>query len=418
MKYPFFFAMRHLETKRRSTLVSRITSIAVGGVFVGVMALVIVLSVLNGFETELRSRILLFNTDLFVFARDRWAWSRIDSVAAELQKREHVVATAPFVRSEAILAYRPPGSSRTRLRGVVVKGVDPLLERRVSSVIDSVQPALTDFDASFFEDEEPHLGLVLGLDLAMELGVGFGDEIALVTAPATFEGDRVEPEAHPARVIGFFKSGLYDFDSRFVYMDLGDADSLLGTETGLRGLSVKLDDPYRAQEVDFELASVLPLAHFGTNNWIAMNRNLFTYMKIEKILMFLMLTLIIFVAAFNLVGMLTMVVMEKRREIGILKSMGASGRGIMSIFMLEGLFVGVLGTMGGLVTGWVVCWILDRIRIDLPGDVYFIETLPVRVEGLDLLLVSAAAVIICFLATLYPSWEASRLVPVEAIRSE
>jgi lipoprotein-releasing system permease protein len=184
----------------------------------------------------------------------------------------------------------------------------------------------------------------------------------------------------------------------------------------LRGVGVKLHNMYDARAVDGRLQSELSLQDYGTNNWIHMNQNLFSYMKIEKILMFLMLTLITLVAAFNLVGMLTMVIMEKRREIGVLRSMGASGRGVMSIFMLEGTSIGVMGTGGGLLVGYAICAILDRIKLDLPGDVYFIKTLPVLVQWPDLVLVGVSAVLICFLATIYPSWEASRMVPVEAIR--
>jgi lipoprotein-releasing system permease protein len=211
---------------------------------------------------------------------------------------------------------------------------------------------------------------------------------------------------------------MYEFDSRFVYVDIDTADRLFDFDTALRGFSIQLDNIYLAQEVDEQIQDVLPLQHYGTNNWINMNQNLFSYMKIEKILMFLMLTLIILVAAFNLVGMLTMVIMEKRKEIGILKAMGTPGSRVMSIFMLEGTVIGIVGTIGGLVSGFGLCLILDRIDLNLPGDVYFIKTLPVIVQGVDLVAVAASAILICFLATIYPSWEASKLLPVEAIRGE
>jgi lipoprotein-releasing system permease protein len=418
MNYPLFIAKRYLETKRRSSLVSRITTIAIGGVFVGVMTLVIVLSVINGFETELRQRIVAFNTNVVVYMRNQEAWAAADTVENILAKQEHVVATAPFVRSEALLAYEVIPGRRTRIRGVVVKGIDLEREATVSSVIDSIKPQLESFDTSFFEDEEHRAGLVLGLDLAIELRVGLGEEVALVTAPSTIRSGQVEPQVMKCRVIGFFNSGMYEFDSRFVYMDLREADTLFDFETGLRGYSMKLDDIYKAQAVDEVLGEILPPQNYGTNNWINMNQNLFSYMKIEKILMFLMLTLIILVAAFNLVGMLTMVIMEKRKEIGILKAMGTPSFGVMSIFMMEGTVIGVLGTIGGLIMGFVTCLVLDRIQLDLPGDVYFIKTLPVLVQWEDLIAVCGSAIFICFLATIYPSWEASKLVPAEAIRNE
>jgi len=418
MNYSFFIARRYLETKRRSALVSRITSIAIGGVFVGVMTLVIVLSVINGFETELRQRIVAFNTNVVVFMRSPDAWVNTDSLQSILTSRDHVTDIAPFVRSEALISYEVIPGRRTRIRGVVVKGVDLQKEALVSTVIDSIKPEIESFDTSFFEDEEPHVGVVLGLDLAVELRVGLGEAVNLVTAPSTIRGANVEPKMQKCRVVGFFNSGMYEFDSRFVYMDIAAADSLFDFETGLRGFSIQLDDIFQAQDVDRDIRDVVSLKNYGTNNWINMNQNLFSYMKIEKILMFLMLTLIILVAAFNLVGMLTMVIMEKRKEIGILKAMGTPPRGVMSIFMLEGTVIGILGTFGGLVTGWVACLILDRIDLKLPGDVYFIKTLPVLVHWEDLVIVCASAILICFLATIYPSWEASKLLPVEAIRGE
>lgn len=418
MNYPFFIAKRYLQTKRRSALVSRITTIAIGGVFVGVMTLVIVLSVINGFETELRQRIVAFNTNVVVFMRNPDAWANTDTLQSLILDQRHVTAIAPFVRSEALLSYEVIPGRRTRIRGVVVKGIDLEREAHVSTVIDSIKPSIESFDTSVFEDEEPHAGVVLGLDLAIELRVGLGEEVSLVTAPSTIHSGEIEPKVLACRVVGFFDSGMYEFDSRFVYMDLAVADSLFDFETGLRGFSIQLDDIYKAQDVDLRIQDVLSLQNYGTNNWINMNQNLFSYMKIEKILMFLMLTLIILVAAFNLVGMLTMVIMEKRKEIGILKAMGTPGRGIMAIFMLEGTVIGILGTIGGLVTGFVACLILDRVKLELPGDVYFIKTLPVLVHWQDLVIVCACAILICFLATIYPSWEASKLLPVEAIRGE
>lgn len=416
MNYALFIARRYLQTKKRSALVSRITSIAVGGVFVGTMTLVIVLSVINGFETELRQRIVAFNTHVLVFARTPEAWANVDTALVRVTQDPEVVATAPFVRSEALAAYELIPGRRTKLRGVVVKGVDLVREHAVSSVVDSIRPPIDSFDTSGFQDEEPRIGAVLGLDLAIDLGIGLGEELSIVTAPGTIRGSKVEPQTFQCRVLGFFNSGMYEFDSRFVYVDIRDAERMFDFETGLRGVSLMVADMYRAEAVDSHIQNTLSMSQYGTNNWIQLNQNLFSYMKIEKILMFLMLTLIILVAAFNLVGMLTMVIMEKRREIGILRSMGASGRGVMSVFMMEGTAIGVAGTLGGLAAGLVACFILDRIHLELPGDVYFIKTLPVLVHGQDLALIGLSSVVICFLATVYPSWEASRLTPVEAIR--
>jgi len=416
MNYPVFIARRYLRTKKRSALVSRITSIAIGGVFVGVMTLVIVLSVINGFETELRRRIVGFNTHVLVFARSQPAWAQMDTALVRIKQEPDILATAPFVRSEALAAYQVVPGRRTKLRGVMVKGIDLAQEMRVSAVIDSIRPRIDSFSTSSFQDDPPTIGCVLGLDLAVDLGVGLGEEIDIVTAPSVLKAGHVDPRQFRCRVLGFFNSGMYEFDSRFVYVDIRDAEKMFDFETALRGYSLKISDMYKAEAVDRRIQGLVSMKDYGTNNWINLNANLFSYMKIEKILMFLMLTLIVLVAAFNLVGMLTMVIMEKRREIGILRSMGASGRGVMSIFMLEGTAIGVAGTVGGLITGLIACAVLDRIHIALPGDVYFVKTLPVLVEWHDLLYISAISVVICFLATVYPSWEASRLYPVDAIR--
>ncbi|MFH1755686.1 MAG: FtsX-like permease family protein [Candidatus Latescibacterota bacterium] len=418
MNYPLFIAKRHLQTKKRSALVSRIMYIAIGGVFVGVMTLVIVLSVINGFETELRQRIVGFNANVMVFMRTPEAWAQVDSLSKEITELDEVIAAAPFVRSEALAAYEIIPGRRTQIRGVIVKGIDLQKEALVSTVIDSIKPQMTTFDTSGFQDEEPTVGVVMGLDLALEMRIGLGEELGLVTGPSTIRADKYDPTMIKCRVMGFFNSGMYEFDSRFVYMDLQDANRLFDFETGVRGIGIKLRDIYQAQEVDALIEAMLPIQHYGTNNWINLNQNLFSYMKIEKILMFLMLTLITLVAAFNLVGMLTMVIMEKRKEIGILKSMGASSKGVMSIFMLEGTIIGILGAVGGMITGLIACYILDRIQLDLPGDVYFIKTLPVLVEWPDLVAVAGSAIIICFIATIYPSWEASKLLPVEALRND
>jgi lipoprotein-releasing system permease protein len=372
--------------------------------------------VINGFETELRRRIVGFNTHVLVFARSPEAWAQMDSAVTRLEREPDILESAPFVRSEALAAYQIVPGRRTKLRGVMVKGIDLTQEIRVSSVIDSILPEITSFDTSAFGDDPPTIGCVLGLDLAIDLGVGLGEEIDVVTAPSTMRGGQVDPEQFRCRVLGFFNSGMYEFDSRFIYVDIKDAETMFDFETALRGVSLEIDDLYHAESVDQRIQGILSMKDYGTNNWINLNANLFSYMKIEKVLMFLMLTLIILVAAFNLVGMLTMVIMEKRREIGILRSIGASGRGVMSIFMLEGTAIGVMGTVGGLVTGLIACAVLDRIQLDLPGDVYFIKTLPVLVQWGDLAVISGISMVICFLATVYPSWEASRLYPVDAIR--
>jgi len=417
MHYSFSIALRHLRSKKRSGFISRVTLIAVGGTFVGVMTLIIVLSLMNGFENELRSRIVGFNTHVLVFARTPQAWAGIDSVETKVRSIPGVVATAPFVRGEGLIYYEVIPGVRVKTKGVIVKGVELESEREVSTVIDSIYPPITSFISEGFEEGDSLMpGIVLGRDLALDLRISLGEVLTLVTAPAELKLGNISPRTRDFRVIGFFKTGVYEFDSKFAYMDISQAESFFDFEAGIRGLGIKVDNIYMADEIDYEIQETLHSFAYGTNNWIRMNRNLFSYIKIEKILMFLLLTLIILVAAFNLVAMLTMVIMEKRSEIGILRSMGASKAGVMSIFMFQGTVIGAIGTLLGVAGGLAVCGILKEIKVDLPPDVYFINTLPVLVEWSDVVMISVASILICFVATVYPSWEACKIPPLEAIK--
>jgi lipoprotein-releasing system permease protein len=416
MHYSLSIALKYLRTKRRGGFISRVTAIAISGTLVGVATLIVVLSLMNGYTNELRNRIVEFNTHVLVFARTPGAWANVDSVAARVEGLPEVLATAPFVRAEALVFYDVVPGVRVRTKGVIVKGLDLERERAVSTVIDSLHPPITSFTAEGFDDGKDVPGIVLGKELADEIYIYPGEILTLVTAPAEMRIGRVEPRTQEFRMIGYFKTGVYEFDSRFVYLDIRDAERFFDFESATRGLGVRVRDIYRADRVDRDIMSLLKDPSYGTNNWILLNKNLFSYIKVEKILMFLLLALIILVAAFNLVAMLTMVIMEKRNEIGILRSMGASSRGVMSIFMLQGSFIGAVGTLLGVAVGLIVCTVLAKVRIDLPADVYFINTLPVLVKWSDVALVSFSSLAICFVATIYPSWEACRMPPLDAIR--
>ena len=416
MHYSISIALKYLRTKRRRGFISRVTAIAIIGTLVGVATLIIVLSLMNGFENELRSRIVEFNTHVLVFARTPGAWAGIDSTAALIESVPEVAATSPFIRGEALIYYDVVPGIRVKTKGAIVKGLDLERERAVSSVIDSIAPPISSFAIEGFDDGKAVPGIVLGKDLADELLISLGEVLTLVTAPAEFKAGKMTPQTQEFRVIGFFRTGVYEFDSRFVYIGLEDAGRFFDFESATHGLGVRIRDIYAADKIDARILSLLDSPAYGTNNWIQMNRNLFSYIKVEKILMFLLLTLIILIAAFNLVAMLTMVIMEKRNEIGILRSMGASSRGVMSIFMFQGTFIGAVGTAIGAFAGLLICGVLQEVHIDLPPDVYFINTLPVLVSWADVVMVSAASMVICFLATVYPSWEACRMPPLDAIR--
>ena len=285
MHYSLWIGLRHLGTKRRSGFVSRVTLVAVGGTFVGVATLIIVLSLMNGFEKELRDRIVEFNTHALVFSRTKEAWDKIDSVAAKVEKIPEVISTSLFVRGESLIYYELIPGVKVKIKGVIVKGVNLERERNVSTVIDSFKPVVNSFDVKWFEDEEQKPGIVLGEDLAKSLRISIGEKVSLVTAPTRLQAGVMNPRTREFRVIGFFKTGVYEFDSRFAYIDISEAKDFFDLEGSTRGFGIKLNDIYQADEIDTKIQDLLHSYEYGTNNWIRMNSNLFSYIKVEKILM-------------------------------------------------------------------------------------------------------------------------------------
>ncbi|KPJ60553.1 MAG: hypothetical protein AMJ46_06015 [Latescibacteria bacterium DG_63] len=409
MNFELFIAKRYLRAKRRVSFISLISAISVGGVLVGVAALTIVLSVMNGFEDEVQRRIVGTNAHVIVLSHDRHGLKADDELLSRVESVAGVEAAAPFVYSKGMITAS--GFSD----GVVIKGIDLAREKRVTDVHQNISPVIEGIDLP-----DGSRGIVLGHYLANSLGVSAGDEVVL-TSP--LEGNPtifgMIPRVKKFEVVGIFSSGMYDYDSSFGYISIDAAQEFLGRPGYMTGVEVRLEDMYRAPQVADDIVVALGGFPYTASSWIELNRNLFSWMKTEKIVMFIILMLIVAVAAFNIISTLIMVVMEKRRDIGILKSMGATSKSVMRIFMAEGLAVGLIGTVLGSVAGFVGCFLLQKYKfISLPGDVYFIDRLPVKMEAGDFLLVALAAIGVCFAATLYPSWKASRLVPVEAIRRE
>jgi len=406
MGFEFFIARRYLQGRSRR-LLSGTSAIAMGGVFVGVAAIIIVLSVENGFHKELRDRILGASPHITI---SQFGYKPIeyqgegDSIVDKIRRVPGVVQVAPFIYSKILMR------AGALVEGGVVKGVDPDLEGELTDIKKSVLDGSFSFDSS---------GVVIGCELARSLGLFVGDQIVLFSP---FAGTTTPvgylPRTKTFRVNGIFDAGMYEYNASFVFVGLADLQSFLGMPGSVNGFEVKCADPLNASRLARRIAFELGMP-FRAIDWVVQNKNLFTALRLEKVVTFIVLVLIVFVAAFNIVGMLTMMVLRKTREIGILKTIGAKSQSITRLFMLVGLLIGVTGTAGGALFGFVVSYLLNRYRfVSLPGDVYFIKNLPVEMQWQDFVVVCASALVITFAATFYPAWRAARLQPVEAIRYE
>jgi lipoprotein-releasing system permease protein len=410
LSFEWFIAWRYLRAKRKTKFISIISFISVAGVAVGVMALAVVLAVMNGFESEIHNRIIGINAHVILLKYGNQPITDYFELSDRVEELPEVISAAPFTYTKAVL------QGETGADGIVVRGIDLARESRVTDILKNIEPALDTLARR--PGEMP--GAILGDELAKSLRVNLGDTVA-VTSPFDYVVTPMGlvPSVDRFVVKSLFSSGMFEYDQSLVYIDLKDAQSLFGLGDGVVGISVKTTDPYRAPEIASTVVEHVGGFPYRTNNWIELNRNLFTWMKTEKRVMFWILSLIIMVAAFNIASTLIMVVMEKTRDIGIMKSMGATPRSILRIFVFEGLVIGAIGTAVGSVAGYLLAALLDRYQfVTLPGDVYPIETLPVEMHGLDFVLVALAAIAISFAAAIYPAWQASRLAPVEAIRRE
>jgi lipoprotein-releasing system permease protein len=407
MNFELFVADRYLRSKKRTGFISLITWISVIGVALGTAVLIIVLSVMNGFEQEVRSRIVGTNAALIVLRFDRDTVASPDSVARILAGVPEVVGTAPFVFGKGLLR------SGSRADGVIVKGVDLERERSVTTVAENVDPPIETLNVP--PGERP--SIVLGRHVADRLRVIVGDEVVLASpfdASASILG--LIPRLRTFQVAGIFNSGLYEYDSSLCFISFAEAQRFYRLEGEATGIEVKIQNVFEADEARAACLEALGGYPHRINTWVDLNENLFLWMKLEKLGMSILLLLIVLIAAFNIVGVLVMLVMENRREIGILKSMGATDGSIMRIFMTTGAEIGFLGILIGTLLGLAGTVVLDHYPLNLPADVYFLSSLPVLLEWKDVLLVTGVVFLLAWLATLYPAWKAARLDPVRAIR--
>ena len=407
MNVELFIALRYLLARRKQAFISLISLISTLGVTVGVMALVIALALMTGLQGELRDRILGSMAHVYV-----WKTGGIEDYQAEVQKLrgiDGVTGAGPAILGKALIV-----SNRAEAF-ISLKGVDPALERSVTDIGKSMQKGSVAALASQPADGPP--GILLGKDLAAQLGVEVGDSISLLTPQGTLTPMGMLPRQRPARVVGIYSLGLFEFDSQYGFVSLDFAEKLMG-KAAPDLIELRVTEIFRAPEVAARVTDVLG-PDYVAQDWQDMNQNLFSALWIEKMAISITIGLIVMVAALNIIASLILLVMEKSRDIAILKTMGTSSRSVMTIFMMQGLVIGVVGTTIGGGAGLLLCWVLDHYRlIHIPQDVYQVSYVPFTVLPLDFAVVIVSAVLICFLATLYPSRQASRLDPVQALRYE
>ncbi len=398
---------------RRNGFISFISGVSMLGIALGVAALIIVLSVMNGFQKEVRDRMLSVVSHIEIMGAGGAALPDLARTMEEAKRNPQVIGAAPFIFAQGLLARGED------MKATLVRGIDPQLEPEVTDVGQSMGPSgLTRLVPGSF-------GIVLGVELARELGVREGDRVTLVTPSGQVTPAGVVPRLKQMTVVGTFESGHFEYDSALALMHIDDAARLYRLE-GPTGIRLKLRDLHQAREVAAELSQTLT-GDLVIRDWTRQNRTWFAAVQVEKRMMSIILTLIVAVAAFNLVSTLVMTVTDKRADIAILRTLGASPGSIMSIFVVQGAMVGVIGTLAGLVLGLAVAFNIDVIvpalehllgATFLPKDIYLISRMPSDPQQGDILPIAIISLVLSFLATIYPSWRASRVNPAEALRYE
>jgi len=402
---------RYLRSRRFPRLISAVTYISVSGVTLGVMALIIVIGVMTGFESDLKRKILGTNSHVIVVPQIGGSIEDYRKLTEKIRAIPGVTGAAPFILSQAMLGS--PGA----VQGVVLRGIDPHGEGSVTDLARNlVLGSLADLDPDPTGARPP--GVILGAELARNLGLGKGSEVRVISAFGTTTPGGVAPAVRRCTVVGIFKSGMYEYDSSLAYIALTEAQQLFDTGDVATGIEVRIKEFDRSLAMAALIQERLGGA-FWARDWSEMNHALFAAIRLEKIAMFVILIMIVLVASFSIVGSLIMKVIEKGKDIAILKSMGATPAQVRRVFVFGGFLIGSVGTLLGVVLGWGTCLALERYKfIPLPSSVYYIDTLPVEVDPGLVVLIAGAAMAISVLATLYPAWKASRLDPIPALRYE
>ena len=427
MPYELFISRRYLRAKRKQVFVSIITFISIFGIFLGVAALIIVLAVMNGFEEDLRTKILGIKSHIELTTDMTGPMKDYQKVRERIAGTEGVVASTPFIYSQAMIRN---GNGVT---GVIIRGLDTQSAFKVINLgkikegnIEYLNKIPPEISPNYKKEGAPPDGIVIGKEMARNLGIFLYDTITIISPVSISTPMGMMPRMKKFIVVGIFESGFYEYDSTLAYLSLQSCQDFLQMGDTVTGIDIKVDDIYKADSIARKIQSKLGFP-FWAQNWMQMNKNLFSALKLEKRVMFIILSLIVLVAAFNIISALIMIVMEKNKDIAILKSMGATSRSIMKIFIYQGLIIGVIGTALGCVAGVTVALNLQKVSLFvekifhfkfLPGDVYYLSELPSKVNYGDVVIIVIGTLLICFLSTIYPSLRASKSDPAEALRYE
>ena len=411
LPYEIFVGLRYLRAKRRTRTISLNTFISITGITLGVAALIGTLGIMTGFKEDMQAKILGTTSHVVVQPRGKQTMAGYAEVMRQVEEVPGVVAATPYIYQQVLL------TSKTGVRGVVLRGIDPDKEPEVTEITKNVKSgSVRDLAVQRPPKPGPKPGIILGKELARRLGVVVGSRINVVSPVGPISALGMTPKIRPFRVVGLFESGMYEYDASLAYISLAEAQRFFSMGKTATGIEVKVEDVFAADAVAKRIDDRLGTGYMA-RDWMLLNRNLFSALRLEKTMMFLLLVLITLVASFNIVGTLTMIVTEKQREIAILKAMGATPGAIMRIFMLNGVVIGLTGTAIGIPLGYTFLYLIENY-FTFDQTVYFLSSIPVHVKALDVFLVAFSAILISFAATLYPSWQAAKLAPVSALRYE
>jgi lipoprotein-releasing system permease protein len=405
MRYEFFIACRYLTAKRKQAFVSVITFISILGITIGVMALVIAIALITGFQADVQDKILGATSHLMVSDLSGEGLKDYPQLISKIEKTRGVISVTPVVWNTVLI------SGPSKSSGAMLKGIDFELEKKSASWLQKLERGQI----------PPHSqmeGILLGRQIAFDIGAGIGDAVTILTSSSRLSPIGLIPKTKKFIVTGIFNTGLYEFDSSTALISLASAQKFFSLKEKVNYLQVRIDNIFRAPQIGGRVREMIPPMAYVTT-WMELNKSLFSALKLEKKIMFLTITLIVFVAALNIIATLILMVMEKTRDIGILIALGGTSKNIKRIFFFQGAMIGVVGTVAGVVLGLIWCWLANTFKlIKVPVDIYQISYVPFHIKALDLLMIIGVTLLISFLSTLFPSHRASKTDPVVALKYE